>query len=339
MDARPDGAGTAGGPVGSGTAGRVGVVLNPTSGKGRGRSIRDQVFDGLAADGFQVYDLSGPDLPAATARARTGLTLGLDALVAVGGDGMVHAGVNVVAGTGVPLGVVAAGTGNDIARALHLPVHDVTASLGTIREALAARRDGHRGPDGEGVRMLDAVGVSRPGGVVEHWYLAVLSCGIDAAVNARANAMTWPRGSARYVRALMNELRTFEPFGYRVTMDGEVWESAGTLVAVANTRLFGGGLKIAPDATPDDGLLDVVYADGLTRAQVLAVFPRLYTGAHVDHPAMHVRRARSVLIEPVPSLGAVPPQAFADGEPLFSLPVQCDLHPRAVGVLARTLDR
>ncbi|GAA4425224.1 diacylglycerol kinase [Georgenia halophila] len=325
------------GPAAPGAAGRVGVVLNPTSGKGRGLKVREKVFDGLAADGFTVHDLSGTDLPGATARARTGLTLGLDALVVVGGDGMVHAGVNAVAGTGVPLGIVSAGSGNDIARDLGLPVHDVPASLAVIREGLAARRNRGRGPDGEGVRMLDAVAVSRPGGAVDHWYLAVLSCGIDAAVNARTNAMSWPPGGARYVRALLAELRTFRPFGYRVTMDGEVWESAGTLVAVANTRCFGGGMRIAPDAVPDDGLLEVVHAEGLTRGQLMSVFPKVYRGTHVSHPAVHVRRARSVLIEPLPALGTMPPMAFADGEPLAELPLQCDLHPRAIGVLARTL--
>lgn len=321
----------------SGT-GRIGVLLNPTSGNGRGRGMREKVFSGLAADGFDVVDLSGPDLATATARARTGLTLGLDALVVVGGDGMVHAGVNVVAGTGVPLGIVAAGTGNDIARDLALPTHDVSGALAVVRDALAAR--GRRpGASGAGVRMLDAVGVSRPGGVVEHWYLAVLSCGLDAAVNARANTLRWPSGGGRYVRAVAAELGGFAPYGYRVTMDGEVWESDGTLVAVANTRLFGGGLRIAPDAAPDDGWLDVVFASGLPRRTLVPLFLRLYRGGHLRHPAVHVRRARSVLIEPSPERGAVPPLAFADGEPLLALPLQCDLHPRAVGVLAREAPR
>ncbi|MFD1717946.1 diacylglycerol/lipid kinase family protein [Georgenia deserti] len=319
-------------------SGRVGVLLNPASGRGRGRAVREQVFSGLAAARFDVLDLSGRDLATATARARTGLALGLDALIVVGGDGIVHAGVNVVAGTGVPLGIVAAGSGNDIARDLGLPVHDVPDSLRMIAEALAARRGGRPGPDGEGLRLLDAVGVSRPGGVVEHWYLAVLSCGIDAAVNARANEMTWPSGASRYLRALAVELTHYRPFGYRVTMDGSVWESDGALVAVANTRCFGGGLRIAPDAAADDGLLDVVLAEGLSRSELLRVFPRLYRGTHVRHPGVSVRRARSVLIEPLLSRGAPPPAAFADGELLASLPLQCDLHPRAVGVLARTLE-
>jgi diacylglycerol kinase (ATP) len=313
--------------------GRVGLVLNPTSGKGRGAKVHRRVMDGLTAAGLDPVDLSGEDLEVATSRARAGLAQGIDALIVVGGDGMVHLGANVVAGTGVPLGIVAVGTGNDVARDLGLPVHDVEASLTLLRDGLAA--DG--ASDGAGVRMVDAVAVSRPGGPTEHWFMAVLSCGLDAAVNDRANRMTWPADGGRYVRALLAELGGFVPYGYRVTMDGRVWEGDGTLVAVANTRSFGGGLLIAPDAKPDDGLLEIVIADGLSRSRLLRLFPRLYRGTHVTHPAVHVHRARSVLIEPLPARGAAPPVAFGDGERLDALPLQCDLHPRAVGVLARTL--
>nr|KEP23221.1 diacylglycerol kinase [Georgenia sp. SUBG003] len=329
----------------------MGLVLNPTSGRGRGAKVRDRVVAGLAGAGLDAVDLSGTDLAAAVSRARAGLAQGLDALVVVGGDGMVHLGANVVAGTGVPLGVVAVGTGNDVARDLGLPVHDVDASLAVIRDGLASLSTGTSSAAGStaqgssaterlgpaGVRMVDAVAVSRPGGPTEHWYMAVFSCGIDAAVNDRANRMTWPSDGGRYVRALLAELGAFRPFGYRVTMDGEVWEGDGTLVAVANTRSFGGGLLIAPDAEPDDGLLEVVIADGLRRSELLRIFPRLYRGTHVSHPAVQVRRARSVVVEPLLSRGAAPPVAFADGERLDALPLQCDLHPRAVGVLARSL--
>jgi diacylglycerol kinase (ATP) len=317
--------------------GRVGLVLNPTSGKGRGAKVRERVLAGLRAAGLDPVDLSGPDLDAATSRARAGLAQGIDALVVVGGDGMVHLGTNVVAGTGVPLGIVAVGTGNDVARDLGLPVHDVDASLAVLRVALAADGAGDGAGDAAGVRTVDAVAVSRPGGLTEHWYMAVLSCGLDAAVNDRANRMTWPADGGRYVRALLAELGGYVPYGYRVTMDGRVWEGDGTLVAVANTRSFGGGLLIAPSAEPDDGLLDVVIADGLSRSRLLRLFPRLYRGTHVTDPAVHVHRARSVLIEPLLARGAAPPVAFGDGERLDALPLQCDLHPRAVGVLARTL--
>jgi diacylglycerol kinase (ATP) len=304
----------------------VGLVVNPTAGKGRGTRVHSRVAGALAAVGLEPVDLSGADVERAVGNARAGLTRGLDALVVVGGDGMVHLGVNALAGTGVPLGIVAVGSGNDVARDLDLPVGDVEASVAVVRDALA---------DPAGVRRLDAVAVSRPGGPTAHWYMASLSCGLDAAVNERANTMSWPAGGARYVRALLAELGSFRPYGYRVTLDGQVWQGEGTLVVVANTPSFGGGMRIAPDAEPDDGLLDVVLARGLSRTALLRLFPRIYPGTHLTHPAVEVRRARSVLVEPLEAVGARPPTAFADGERLDDLPLQCDVHPGAVGVLVR----
>lgn len=308
--------------------GRVGLVVNPTAGKGRGTRVHSRVAGALAAAGLEPVDLSGADVERAVANSRAGLSRGLDALVVVGGDGMVHLGVGALAGTAVPLGVVAVGSGNDVARDLGLPVGDVEASVAVVRDALA-------GTAGAGVRRLDAVAVSRPGGPTAHWYMASLSCGLDAAVNERANAMSWPSGGGRYVRALLAELGSFRPYGYKVTLDGEVWQGEGTLVVVANTPSFGGGMRIAPSAEPDDGLLEVVLARGLSRAGLLRLFPRIYPGTHVNHPAVEVRRARSVVIEPLEGAGATPPVAFADGEQLEALPLQCDVHPGAIGVLVR----
>lgn len=307
---------------------RVGVVGNPTAGHGRAARAVGTVRSSLAADGRQVLDLSGRDFADALARARSALADGLDALVVVGGDGMVHLAANVLAGTSVPLGIVAVGSGNDIAAALGLPVHDVPAALGVIDQAL------QRG----GVRRIDAVAVSVPGEATDRWYVSSLCAGLDAAVAAHSARLSWPRGRGRYVRAVFAELSAFTPYGYRITADGETWELDATLVTVSNTPLFGGGMKVAPGAVPDDGLLDLVVARGLPRRTVPRLFPLLFSGRHVDHPAVEVRRARSVRLEPLTSRGANPPVAFADGERLAALPLQCDVHPRALGVLTHTLE-
>ncbi|MBT0995150.1 diacylglycerol kinase family lipid kinase [Cellulomonas sp. DKR-3] len=301
---------------------RLGLVVNPTAGRGRGGRAGRAVHDELRRRGFEVEDLSGPSLAQATDRARAGALRGLDALVVVGGDGMVHLGVNVVAGTDLPLGIVPAGTGNDVARTLGLPRGDVPAAVEHLVRALA-----------DGPRAIDAVRVGAPGRGAREWFVGVLSCGIDAAVNARANVYTWPRGHARYVRALAAELGTFRPFGYRVTADGEVWESAGTLVAVANVPWIGGGLQIAPDARVDDGLLDVVVAGPFTRRGVVRIFPGIYRGRHVGDPRVRISRARRVLIEPVDALGVAPPPAFADGERIGPLPLEVEVVPGALRVL------
>jgi len=300
----------------------LGLVINPTAGRGRGTQAGLRVHELLRSRGHKVEDLSAATLAQATDRARAAAVQGLDALVVVGGDGMVHLGVNVVAGTGLPLGIVAAGTGNDIARTLRLPRGDAEAAVAAVEHGLL-----------DGPRRVDAVRVGSPEHAAHEWYLGVLSCGFDAAINARANQMSWPRGSGRYVRALAAELGRFRPYGYRVTLDDSVWESAGTLVAVANVPWIGGGLKIAPDAVIDDGLLDVVVAGPFTKPGVVKIFPGIYQGKHVGHPAVDVLRSRSVLIEPLTDLGPVPPVAFADGERIGPLPLRVTVDPGALSIL------
>ncbi|MBE7700364.1 diacylglycerol kinase family lipid kinase [Oerskovia sp. Sa1BUA8] len=329
---------------------RLAVVVNPTADRGRGRGDGLRTLALLREAGHDVVDLSAPNAPLALENARDavagrGPAGRVDALVVVGGDGMVHLGVNAVAGTHVPLGVVAAGTGNDFASALDLPVHDVPAAVGLLTTALAARSAGTGGVrvvDAARAEPLDTDLAPRPGRA--RWFCGVLSAGLDAAVNAHANALTWPRGGAKYVRAVASELARFHPYGYRITADlapGDgpdaaahpfVWSSPGTVVAVANGHRFGGGVQIAPDAAIDDGLLDLVTAGPLTRLGAARVFPGMYRGKHVHHPAVDVRQVTSVLLEATDA-GRPPPPAFADGERISRLPVRVRVVPGALHVL------
>lgn len=301
---------------------RIGVVVNPTAGHGRGARRGRNLLAAIDNRGHTVLDLSAADLLGAEQRARQAVVDGLDVLVVVGGDGMVHLGTNIVAGTDLPLGIVAAGSGNDIARAMGLPRHDIRQAVRVIERGLES-----------GGRAIDAVVVGPPDYSAHEWFIGVLSCGLDAAVNARANTLTWPRGGGRYVRAVIPELRRFRPYGYRLTLDDETWESTGSLVAVANGALIGGGMRIAPTSRMDDGLLDVVIAGPLSRHELLGVFPRVYSGSHVRHPAVTILRARTVLLEHSP-VGPVPPAACADGERIGPLPLRVEVRPGAVRLLA-----
>ncbi|MDR1118730.1 MAG: hypothetical protein LBL01_05485 [Bifidobacteriaceae bacterium] len=303
----------------------LGVVVNPTAGKGKasGRGARARAM--LEGRGHQVVDLSAPDLAAAHKSVRQAVVDGLDALVVAGGDGMTHLGVNVAAGTTLPLGIIPLGTGNDVARILGLPMHDLAASIAVIEDALE-----------QGPRVIDAVRVTDTAHSMSEWYAGVLSAGFDAAVNARANRLKWPRGESVYVRALFMELSRYGPYGFEVDIDGELaWQSGAALVAVANGSDIGGGMHIAPDASLEDGLLDVVVAGPVTRKTLVGVFPRVYRGTHVTHPAVTILRGKEVTLKPRPDLGGMPPDAHTDGERVGPLPLECCCVGGALRVLAK----
>lgn len=300
---------------------RLGLLINPTAGRGGADRHVAECLRALAK--YDIVQLSRPSYAEAAATARSALTEGLDGLVVVGGDGMVHLGANVLAGTSVPLGIVAVGSGNDVAGALGLPVHDVAGSLDVITSALAR---------GE-YRAVDAVAVSRPGRPPHHWYVSSLCTAIEAAVAQRATTLRWPRHGGRYVRAALREVATFRPYGLRIVADGERWQGPVTLAVVASTAVFGGGMRIAPEARPESGTMELVIAAPLARRRLLRLLPKLYSGGHIGHPAVTVRRVHSVRIERSPGVGRPPPPALADGELVGHLPLQCDIHPGALRVL------
>lgn len=302
---------------------RLGLVVNPTAGNGRGRQAGDACRRLLASDGHHVDELSAEDAAHAERRGREAVGAGLDAIVVVGGDGMVGLGANIVAGTGVPLGVVAAGSGNDAAAYAGLPIRDVPAAVAVISRALA---EGSR-------RTMDLIEVRHDGPEPARLVVGAVSCGVDAAVNAAANRLRWPRGGARYVRALAGILPGLRPYGFSVSADGQNWSQGAVLMMVANTGRIGGGMRIAPDADSSDGLLELVLAGAVTRTKLLRVFPRVYRGTHVTDPVVSVRRVTEVTLAHDASAGAVPPEAFGDGEPIGELPVTCTVRPGALNLL------
>jgi diacylglycerol kinase (ATP) len=349
----------------SGTARRLGVVVNPTAGKGRGARVGQAVLDDLVACGHHVYDLSGRNADLALEHAHRAVADGLDALVVVGGDGMVHLGVQAVAGTGTPLGIVAVGTGNDFAATLGLPIRDPAAASAAVCAALDA------GP--AGIHAVDAVHVTgadipppHRGARTARWCAGALSAGLDAAVNARANAMLRPRGSSRYTIAAVASIVGYRPWSYSLRFEGVVddgglvlepadtsdgadhgngdgttdgragtWVGSAAMVTAANGPQIGGGIRVAPQASVTDGYLDVLVATDLTRLGAASIFPTMYSGRHVGRPKVHVVRARAVAIEPGPDADGLPalPAAYADGEHVGGLPLRAQAYAGALAVL------
>jgi diacylglycerol kinase (ATP) len=284
------------------------LLVNPTSGKGRGGRLLDPVADRLRRSGIDVDVVVGRDADEAFDRLRNRVAAGVDGVVAVGGDGLLNLALQVVAGTDVPLGIVPAGTGNDIARTLGLSLDDPVAAV----DIAAAGR----------TRTVD---LGRANG---RWFAGVLGSGFDSMVNERANRMTWPSGRSRYNLAILAELRTFRPVPYTLELDGDSWQTEAMLVAVGNGSSYGGGMKVCPDARTDDGLLDVTVLGPISKVEFLRVFPTVYKGTHVRHPAVTVRRARRV------SLTSPGVTAYADGERVSVLPVHTEAVPDALRVFA-----
>lgn len=290
----------------------VSLLVNPTAGKGRGGRIAAAVAARLTSRGIDVDLVAGADAGEALDLARKAIQNDVPALVALGGDGMVHVALQAVAGTQVPLGIIPAGTGNDLAATLGLPADPMRAA-DVVAEQLAG---------GTGGRPIDLARVG------DLWYGAVLGAGFDSQVNDRANRLSWPKGRMRYNVAILAELGVFKPLPFRITLDGELLETDAMLVAVGNGRSYGAGMRITPDASVTDGLLDIAVIGSISKLDFLRTFPKVFKGTHVSHPAVTMRRAKVVRLE---SPGV---NAYADGEFAAALPVTCECVPAAVRVLA-----
>jgi diacylglycerol kinase (ATP) len=296
---------------------RIVVAINPNASFGATRHVGPAVVTALRARGFDVVPLSAPDFDGLVRVVRAELRTQPDALVVVGGDGMVNLGVNLVATTGVPLGIVPAGTGNDFAAGLGLPVGDPAAASARIADALAT-----------GPRVVDAALVDGPSMPEPRWFAGVLSAGFDAKVNERANGMRVPKGASRYVIALVAELAGLTSGHYRLEIDGEVLEVDSPLLSVANNTTIGGGMKVAPDALLDDGLLDVFIVKPMSRLRFIRLFPKVFSGTHAGLPVVEFRRGRTVTVSAPDIVG------YADGERFGELPLTVELVPGALHVLA-----
>lgn len=298
--------------VSSSTRRELVLLVNPTAGRGRAARVVDSVLPRLRAAGLSVRAVAGSDADESLDLARAAVADGVDALVVLGGDGMVHIGVQAVATTGTPLGIIPAGTGNDVARYVGLPLDNPIAAADRLVRAVTT---GER-------RTLD---LARTGG---RYFTTVLAAGFDAVVNERANQMTWPRGQMRYNLATLLELRTFAPRPYVLDLDGRELRTDAVLVAVGNGPSFGGGLRITEGALLDDDRLDVVIIKPISRPDLLRTYPRLFKGTHTTHPQYEHHRVSKVTVA---APGII---AYADGERFGPLPMTVESVPAALEVLA-----
>ncbi|WP_448628706.1 diacylglycerol/lipid kinase family protein [Geodermatophilus sp. URMC 64] len=288
----------------------VAVVVGPAAGRGRARAVTSSVLGALRTGGLVPKVLPATSRPEAERQTAAAVAAGAAAVVSVGGDGTAHAALQGVAGTATPLAVVPAGTGNDLALALGVPVDPVAA-------AHAAAADLAEGT----ATTIDA------GRTGDRWWATVLCCGFDSAVTDRANRLRWPRGRRRYDVAILAELARLRPREVTMVLDGERATLPVTLIAVGNTPWYGGGMRVCPDADPADGRFDVTVVGPMSRRELVRSRPRLSAGTHVEHPTVTVHRAARV------ELSCPGVTTYADGEPVAPLPVVAECVPGAVRVV------
>jgi len=289
---------------------RVTLVVNPSAGKGRAQELLPLVAGQFRDAGLALQILLSRDFAEAQQMTRAAVADGVDVLAVMGGDGMMHLGVNTCAahhllrGHSTTLGLIPAGTGNDLCRGVGLDPKNPVAAAAVI----AAGRS----------MPIDLIRVNG------RFVGAVLGTGFDALVNGRANAMPWPKGSMRYPLATLAELRVFSPLHYRLTLDGELRELDAMFVAIGNTTSYGGGMRICPNADPTDGELDVTIIHPVGRLKLLRLLPLMYSGRFARDPCVEQLRAREITVEGPGLVG------YGDGELISAAPLQ-------VSVIAKAL--
>jgi YegS/Rv2252/BmrU family lipid kinase len=286
----------------------VALLCNPSAGGGRAARILPGVEEELRALGIAFHTETTSDLEHARALAVAAATAG-EATVTLGGDGLAGCVAGAVrAVPGALLGVLPGGRGNDLARALGIPVDPRAAC-----EVIATGRP----------RTLDL------GEVGGRTFVGIASLGFDSDANRIANAAPSRLGSLVYVYGALRALAGWKPARFDLLVDGEPLQFTGYSVAAANAPGYGGGMLLAPSAQLDDGLFDVVLAGELSKRRFLTLLPKVFKGAHVDEPSYRMVRARELQID-----ADRPFVLYADGEPIGETPVTIRIVPGALQVLA-----
>jgi len=293
--------------------GKVTALTNPASGHGAALRAAQIAIARLQHRGIEVVEIIGDDAEDARYLAGAAVERGTDALMVTGGDGVVSNALQVLAGTDVPLGIIPAGTGNDHAREFGIPTKDPEAAADIVVDGWTETIDLGRIRDDKGG---------------EKWFGTVAAAGFDSLVTDRANRMSWPHGRLRYYIAMLAELSQLRMLPFRMVLDGtrEI-DSDITLAAFGNTRSYGGGLLICPDADPSDGLLDITMAHSASRTKLVRLFPTVMKGTHVNLDEVSTARAKSIHVE-CPGINV-----YADGDFACALPAEISAVPAALQIL------
>jgi YegS/Rv2252/BmrU family lipid kinase len=283
------------------------LLVNPHAGGGNAADLLPQTEALLRMRGIEFEVVHTSSLAHGCKQAGLAAERGAVPVV-MSGDGLIGQVGGVLAGSGIPLGIIPGGRGNDLARVLRVP-RDVPGAVDVLL-------DGH-------TRTID-VGV-----INDHRFLCIASFGFDSEANRIANEAKIIRGQLVYAYAALRALAAWKPARFTLTLDGEVQEFSGYSVAIANSRAFGGGMYVAPDAELDDGLLDVVWISDHRKLRYLRGLPKVFNGSHVKEPDVHVARAAKVEVRADRQF-----EIYTDGDHAVDLPASAHVLPKALQVIA-----
>ena len=300
------------------------VIFNPAAGRGQARRCRAALENALAqkvqehSASWQLLETTSSDQ--ATVLSAQAAREGSDLVVAAGGDGTLGEVVNGLAQSDfkASLGILPFGTGNDFARCLGIGIK--------WQKALDVLFEGVTRPIDVGRALFEETGA-------QYRFINVAGCGFDSSVAQRVNDFRFHplwrhvRGMPAYLTAVGQELIHLRAADLVLTCDGKTWQQRGTLCAVANATSYGGGMLVAPNAKPDDGLFDVCLIGNAARLEFLCAFPQVFKGTHITHPKVQMLRGREITIQSEPPL-----PVLIDGDVRGVTPVRFWLEPRILKV-------
>ena len=293
---------------------RIGIVVNPVAGGSRGAQVGAEVLSLLSKTEHAITDLSGATLSESRSKIESALAdKTVDALVFVGGDGIAHLGTNLCAGKNILMAIIPAGTGNDAAVMLGMPLTNTAEAVRLVLEGLSSPK------------KIDAIRVSHGGKVT--WALGSASAGFDALAAARANAISWPKGPMRYYVAMLLELAKFKPIKYQSIVDGTPRDFEAMLCVVSNTGIYGGGMLVVPGASVTDAKLDVLLVKKMSRVKFVTIFPRVYKGTHITDKDVEIFKASKI------SITASGMPIYSDGEYVGQAPFEAEVVPGALSII------
>jgi YegS/Rv2252/BmrU family lipid kinase len=285
---------------------RFALLVNPASGGGRSLSALPDVIaelDRLDAPHRTVTTRSIEHAAAEAARAgEAGETV-----VAIGGDGLLRPVASALKGTSAAVALVPSGRGNDLARVLGVP-----------RDPAGAARIAVEGSE----RLIDVATVDGTP------YLGIASFGFDSDANRIANQAKLIKGDAVYLYAALRALAAWKPARFEVTVDGTARVITGYSVAVGNSRSYGGGMLVLPQAELDDGKLDVLLSKDASKLAFLRELPKVFKGAHLDSPYIEMMKGEVIEVS-----SDRPFVIYADGDPIGATPAVMRVEPRALRVI------